>query len=105
MWVVKDVPEPIYGPAVSPRLIGNQLRDRSQRKRENCIAAALQCRSYRLRTDEFAKSHHCRGVSKVTRWRQVLRKEVLRHLDGIDNYSIGAHGKNADGTRAVHCRR
>ena len=72
MWVVKDVPEPIYGLAVSPRLIGNQLCDRSQRKRENCIAAALQCQSYRLRTDEFAKSHHCRGVSKVTRWEERL---------------------------------
>jgi hypothetical protein len=56
MRVVEDIPEPIYGLPVSPRLIGNHLLDRSQRKRENCVAAALQRRSKRLETDEFAES-------------------------------------------------
>jgi hypothetical protein len=39
MRVVEDVPKPIYGLPISPRLIGNHLLDRSQRKRENCVAA------------------------------------------------------------------
>jgi len=41
MRVVEDIPEPIYGLPISPRLIGNHLLDRSQRKRENCVAAAF----------------------------------------------------------------
>jgi hypothetical protein len=57
--------ELIYCLAISPRLIGNHALNRSQRKREKCVAAALQRRSYRLGTDEFAESHHRRGVSKV----------------------------------------
>src|SRR6516162_9292984 len=80
MWVVEDVPEPIYCLAISPRLIGNHALNRSQRKREKCVAAALQRRSYRLGTDEFAESHHRRGVSKVVRWGQVLQQQILRHL-------------------------
>ena len=67
MWVVKDVPELIYRLAISPRLIGNYALDLSQRKREKCVAAAVQSRSYRLGTDEFAEAHHRRGISKVVR--------------------------------------
>ena len=62
MWVVEDAPEMIYCLAVSPRLIGNHALDLPQRKREKCVAAAVQSRSYRLGTDEFAESHHRRGV-------------------------------------------
>ena len=91
MWVVEDVPEPIYGLPISPRLIGNHLLDRSQRKRENGIAAALQRRSNRLGTDEFAESHNRRGISEVTRRGQILPQQILRHLDGIDDYAIGTH--------------
>ena len=80
MWVVEDVRELIYCLAISPRLIGNHALNRSQRKREKCVAAALQRRSYRLGTDEFAESHHRRGVSKVVRWGQVLQQQILRHL-------------------------
>ena len=67
MWVVEDVPELIYGLAISPRLVGDRALNRSQRKHEKCVAAAVQRRSYRLGTDEFAESHHRRGVSKVVR--------------------------------------
>jgi hypothetical protein len=49
MWVVEDVPELIYGFAISPRLVGNHALNRSQRKREKCVAAAVQRRSYRLK--------------------------------------------------------
>jgi hypothetical protein len=35
----------------------NEIGVSLQRKRENCVAAALNRRSYRLGTDEFAKSH------------------------------------------------
>jgi len=41
MWVVEDVPELIYCLAISPRLIGNHALNRSQRKREKCVAAAV----------------------------------------------------------------
>jgi hypothetical protein len=54
--VVEDVPEPIYGLAISSRLIANHALDLSQRKREKRVAATLQCRSYRLGTDEFAET-------------------------------------------------
>src|SRR5262249_35048705 len=91
MWVVEDVPEPIYGLPISPRLIGNRLLDRSQRKRENGIAAALQRRSNRLGTDEFPESHNRRGISELTRRGQILPQQILRHLDGIDDYAIGTH--------------
>src|ERR1700730_7640178 len=65
MRVVEDIPEPIYGLPISPRLIGNHLLDRSQRKRENCVAAVLQRRSNRLGTDEFAETHNRRGISEL----------------------------------------
>ena len=42
MRVVEDIPEPIYGFAMRPRLIAEYALDLSQRKRENCVAAALQ---------------------------------------------------------------
>jgi hypothetical protein len=42
MRVVEDIPEPIYGFAMRPRLIAEYAPDLSQRKRENCVAAALQ---------------------------------------------------------------
>src|SRR6516165_7384660 len=67
MWIVEDAPELIYCLAISPRLIGNHALDLTQRKREKCVAAAVQSRSYRLGTDEFAESHHRRGVGKVVR--------------------------------------
>ena len=41
MRVVEDIPEPSYGLPISPRLIGSHLLDRSQRKHENCVAAAF----------------------------------------------------------------
>jgi hypothetical protein len=41
-------------------LIGNHPLDRSQSKREKCVATALQRRPYGLRTDELAESHHRR---------------------------------------------
>ena len=58
---------PPYAVGISPRLIGNHALDLPQSKREKCVAAAVQSRSYRLGTDEFAESHHRRGVSKVVR--------------------------------------
>jgi len=91
MRVVEDGPEPIYGLPISPRLIGNHLLDRSQRKRENCVAAALQRRSNRLGTDEFAESHNRRGISEVTSRGQILPQQILRDLDGIYDYAIGTH--------------
>ena len=93
MWVIKDIPEAIYGLAISPRLIANHAFDRSQREREKRVATALQRRSYRLGTNEFAESHHRRSISEVMRRGQVLPEQVLRHLDGIDNYTIGTHWK------------
>ena len=91
MWVVEDVPELIYCLAISPRLIGNHALDLPQRKREKCVAAAVQSRSYRLGTDEFAESHHRRGISKVVRRGQVLQQQILRHLDSIDDYAVRTH--------------
>ena len=44
MWVVEDAPELIYCLAISTRLIGNYALNGSQRKREKCVAAALQRR-------------------------------------------------------------
>jgi hypothetical protein len=38
--VVEHFPEPIYGLPISPRLIGNHALDRSQRKRNKCVAAS-----------------------------------------------------------------
>ena len=65
--LVKHFPEPSYHRPISRRLIGNNPLDRSQGKREKCVATALQRRPYGLRTDEFAESHHRRGVAKVLR--------------------------------------
>src|SRR5262249_34173724 len=56
--VVKHLPQPIYGLPISLRMVGSHPLDCSQCKREECVAAALQGRSYRLRTDEFAESQH-----------------------------------------------
>ena len=64
--IVEHVPEPIYHVPISPRLIGNHLLDRSQGKREKCVATAFQRRPYGLRTDEFAEPHHQRGVTQGT---------------------------------------
>jgi|SRR5215469_8246135 len=55
--IVEHVPEPIYHVPISPRLIGNHLLDRSQGKREKCVATAFQRRPYGLRTDEFVEPH------------------------------------------------
>src|SRR5262249_8050355 len=88
MWVVEDVRELIYCLAISPRLIGNHALDLPQRKREKCVAAAVQSRSYRLGTDEFAESHHRRGVSKVVRRAYVLPQQLLRHFDGIEDWGV-----------------
>src|SRR5262249_48178476 len=52
-------------------MVGSHPLDSSQCKREECVAAALQGRSYRLRTDEFAESQHSRGITH-------------RAIDGID---------------------
>jgi hypothetical protein len=30
---------------------------------------------------------------------QILPQQILRYLDGIDNYAIGAHAKNAHAQR------
>src|SRR5262249_61837882 len=67
MWVIKDVPKAIYGLAISSRLIANHAFDRAQREREKCVATALQRRSYRLGTNEFAESHHRCSISEVMR--------------------------------------
>ena len=91
MRVVEDIPEPIYGFAMRPRLIAEYALDLSQRKRENCVAAVLQRRSNRLGTDKFAESHNRRGISEVTRRGQILPQQILRHLDGIGDYAIGTH--------------
>jgi hypothetical protein len=91
MWVVEDVPELIYCLAISPRLIGSHALNRSQRKSEKCVAAAVQRRSYRLGTGKFAESHHRRGISKVVRRGQVLQQQILRHLDSIDDYAVRTH--------------
>src|SRR5262249_43712208 len=65
--VVKHLPEPIYGLPISLRMVGSHPLDCSQCKREECVAAALQGRSYRLRVDEFAESQHSRGIGKIMR--------------------------------------
>ena len=65
--VVKHLPEPIYGLPISLRMVGSHPLDCSQCKREECVAAALQDRSYRLRTDEFAESQYSRGIGKIMR--------------------------------------
>src|SRR5438094_9738892 len=54
--VIEDVPEPIDRFAMRPRVIAEHALDLSHCKRENCVAAALQRRSYRLGTDEFAET-------------------------------------------------
>jgi hypothetical protein len=63
--VVEDVPEPIYCLAMRQRLIGKHTLDRSQRKRQKHVAAVLQRRSYGRGTDEFAKTQHRCGITKV----------------------------------------
>jgi hypothetical protein len=93
MRVVEDIPEPIYGFAMRPRLIAEYAPDLSQRKRENCVAAALQRWSYRLGTDEFAEAKNYRGICKIVRRRQILPQQILRHLDAIGNYAIRTHRK------------
>ena len=93
MWVVKDVPEAIYGLPISSRLIANHALHRSQRKREKRVATALQRQSNRLGTDEFAESHNHRGISEVTRWEQILPQQILRHLDGLNNEPIRSHAE------------
>jgi hypothetical protein len=61
MWVVEDVPELIYCLAISPRLFGHHAHDRSQRKREKCVAASPQRRPYRLGTDIRPRVHDLLG--------------------------------------------
>jgi hypothetical protein len=99
MRVIEDFPEPIYGLPISPRLIGNHLLDRSQRKRVNCVAN-------RLGTDEFAESNNRRGISEVSVGRQILPQQILRHLDGIDDSAIGSHeakrARNSDILARAH---
>src|SRR5262249_7399703 len=80
MWVVEDAPELIYCLVISPRLIGNHALDLPQGKRGKCVAAALQRRSYRLGTDEFAESHHRRGVSQVVRGGKFCRSKSCATL-------------------------
>jgi len=104
MRIVKDVIKPGNGLAISLRLIAQHALDRSQRKRENRVAAVLQRRSCRLGMDEFAESHYRRGISKVVRRRQILAQQILRHLNSIDNYAIGTHGKNAPATLPFQSR-
>ena len=41
------------------------------------------------------ESHNRRGISKVMRRGQILPQQILRYLDGIDNYAIGTHRENA----------
>src|SRR5947209_5123957 len=65
--IVKHFPEPIYDLPIGRGLLGDHPLDRSQCKREKRVAAALQCRSYRLRQDQLAEPHHRRGVSKGLR--------------------------------------
>src|SRR5260370_42301929 len=104
MWVIKDVPEAIYGLAISSRLIAKHALDLPQGKREKCVAAALQRRSYRLGTDEFAESHHRRGVSKVVRRGEVLPQQILRHLDGIDDCAVRTHERHTAFWRSSYVR-
>jgi hypothetical protein len=93
--VVEHLPKPIYGLPISLRMIGSHSLDRSQCKREKCVAA-VQGRPYRLRTDKLAESHHCRGVGKSTpttgmeqarklvrRWRHYLRVSGGRVSPGL----------------------
>src|SRR5215831_5430087 len=101
--VIKHLPEPIDGLPISLRMVGSHPLDRSQCKREKCVAAALQGRSYRLRTDEFAESQHSRGIGKLMRRGQILVEEVLRHLNGVDNYALGAH-RDKNSTRLLRRR-
>jgi hypothetical protein len=104
MWVIEDVPELIYCLAISPRLIANHALNRSQCKREKCVAAAVQRRSYRLGTDKFAESHHRRAVSKVVCRGQVLQQQILRHLDGIDDYAVRTHERYTGFWRSSYVR-
>src|SRR5262249_29316680 len=103
MWVVEDAPELIYCLAISPRLIGNHALDLPQRKREKCVAAAVQSRSYRLGTDEFAESHHRRGVGKVVRRGEFLPQKILPHLDGIDDCAVRTHERHTVSAVPVTC--
>jgi hypothetical protein len=68
MWTLsygehEDVPKAIYGLAISS-MIANHAFDRAQREREKRVATALQRRSYRLGTNEFAESHHRCSIKK-----------------------------------------
>jgi len=33
----------------------------------------------------FAQSQHRRGIRKAVRWRQILPRQIVRHLDGFNN--------------------
>ena len=99
MWVVEDVPELIYDLAISPRLIGNHALNRSQRKREKCVAAALQRRIAWERTSsrnritvaasvklcaggKFCSSKSCATLMAST----IMRSELMRGTQGFSSY-------------------
>jgi hypothetical protein len=91
MRVIKYVPEPTDDLAIGPRLIRKDTIHRSQRECEKRVAAALQRRLYGGRTHEIAASHNRRGIRQAAGGRQILPQQMLRHLDGIDNYAIRTH--------------
>ena len=91
--IVERVPEPIYHVPISPRLIGNHPLDRSQGKREKCVATAFQRRPYGLRKEEFAEPHHQSGVTQGMHRGQILAEKPLRYLNGLDDYAVGTHGE------------
>ena len=96
MWVVEDVPELIYCLAISPRLIGNHALNRSQRKREKCVAAALQRRIAWERTSSrnritvaasvrlCAGGKFCRNKSCATLMAStIVRSELMKGTQGV----------------------
>src|SRR5262249_9234958 len=74
----KHLPEPVYGLPISLRMVGSHPLDCSQCKRGECVAAALQDRSYRLRTDGFAETQNRRGIRSATLMAStIMRSELI----------------------------
>src|SRR6266511_164480 len=88
---IENIPEASYDLSISLRLIRNHILDRSQRECEKRIAAAMQCRLYGGRMDEFAYSHNDRRVGK--RGQQVLQQQIFQCPDGSFKHTIRVHGE------------
>jgi hypothetical protein len=67
MRVVKNIPEAVNYLPISQGLIRRRKLERSQRECRKRVAAALQCRSYGGRMDEFSYPRNRRGIRKIVR--------------------------------------